>query len=157
MDDSNQPNLATTPSQPIINNQPDVMFYMLHQLTESNQSLLERIEKTEQQAAHSHQTTVAGGLSTRSLPPGSQGASLVQENLPHHLTSQHLGNLSVHTVSSTMSTSNNCNCSASQQSATASNLHGTSAVLQHEGVVPSRENLRRLPNISQAVTNALAA
>ena len=39
MDDSNRPNLATTPSQPIISNQPDVMFDMLRQLTQSNQSL----------------------------------------------------------------------------------------------------------------------
>ena len=60
-------------------------------------------------------------------------------------------------MSNTLSTSNNCTCSASQQSATASNIHGTTAVLQHEGVALSLENLRRLPNISQAVTNALAA
>ena len=36
-------------------------------------------------------------------------------------------------------------------------MHGTTAVLQHEGVVPSLENLRRLPNVSQAVTNASVA
>ena len=53
-------------------------------------------------------------------------------------------------MSSTLATSNNCNCSAS-------NLHGTSAVFQQEGVVSSLENLRRLPNISQVLTNALAA
>ena len=51
----------------------------------------------------------------------------------------------------------NCSCSASQQSATTSNIHGTTAALQHEGVVPSLENLRGLANVSQAVTNALAA
>ena len=151
MDDPNQPN------QPTINNQHDAMFDVLRQLTQSNQALLKRVEKIEQQAVNSHQTTAAGGPSTRSLPPGFYGVSLIQENLPHHPSSQHLGNPSVHTRSSTLSTSNNCNCSASQQSATASNLHGASAVLQHEGVIPSLENLRRLPNISQAVTNALAA
>ena len=57
MADSNHPNLATTPSQPIMNNQPDVMFDMLRQLTKSNQSLLERIEKIEQHAVNPHQTT----------------------------------------------------------------------------------------------------
>ena len=35
MDDSNHPNLTTTPSQPI-SNQPDVMINMLRQLTQSN-------------------------------------------------------------------------------------------------------------------------
>ena len=62
---SNHPNLATTPSQPIMNNQSDVMFDMLRQLTQSNQSLLERIEKIEQQAVNPHQTTTMGGLPTR--------------------------------------------------------------------------------------------
>ena len=67
MDDSNQPNLATTP---IINNQPDVMIDMLRQLTQSNQSLLERIEKIEQQSANSHQTTVEGGAILQVTTPG---------------------------------------------------------------------------------------
>ena len=152
----NHPNLTTTPSQPI-NNQPDVMIDMLRQLTQSNQSLLERIEKFDQQPANTHQTTVVGGLSTKSQLLGSHGASLVQENLPHHPIFHHLLNSSARTVSNTLSTSNNCTCSASQQSDTASNIHGTTAVLIHEGVVPSLGNLRRLANVSQAVTNALAA
>ena len=157
MDEPNQHNWVTTPSQPTINNQHDAMFDMLCQLTQSNQALVERVKKIEQQAANPHQTTVAGGSSTRSLPPGSYGASFIQENPSHHPSSQHLGNPSVHTQSSALSTSNNCNCSASQQNAIASNPHGASAALQRDGVVPSLENLRRLPNISQAVTNALAA
>ena len=66
MADSKHPNLTTTPSQPIMNNQPDVMFDMLRQLTQSNQSLLERIEKIEQQAVNPHQTTAMRGLPTRS-------------------------------------------------------------------------------------------
>ena len=157
MADSNHPNLTTTPTQPINNNQPDVMTDMLCQLTQSNQSLLERIEKNEQQEVNSHQTTVVGGLSTKSQPLYSHGASLVQKNLPHHPISHHLFNSSARTASNTLPTSNNCTCSASQQSITASNIHGTTAVLQHEGVVLSLENLRRVPNVSQAVTNAFAA
>ena len=97
-----------------------------------------------------------GGLSTKSQPLGPQGAALGQENL-HHPISHYLPKSSAHTASNTLSASNNCTCSASQQSATASNIHGTTAVLQHEWVVPSLENLRSLPNVSQAVTNALAA
>ena len=48
MADSNHPNLTTTPSHPIINNQPDVLIGMLRHLTQSNQSLLGRIQKIEQ-------------------------------------------------------------------------------------------------------------
>ena len=36
------------------------MIAMLCQLTQSNQSLLERVEKIEQQAANPHHTTVVG-------------------------------------------------------------------------------------------------
>ena len=36
-------------------------------------------------------------------------------------------------------------------------MHCTAAAVQHDGVVPSLENLRWLPNISRVVSNALAA
>ena len=36
-----------------------------------------------------------------------------------------------------------------------SNTHGLTTAVQHDGVVPNLKNLRRLPNISQAVTGAL--
>ena len=42
MASSDHPNSTTTSSLPIINHQPDVMIDMLHQLTQSNQSFLEK-------------------------------------------------------------------------------------------------------------------
>ena len=132
------------------------MIDMLRQLTQSNQSLLERVEKIEQKAATSHHSTAMGAPPTRPLPLVSHSASLAQQDSSHH-TSHYVPNLSTQLPPSTSSTANSCNCNAAQPGATASSVHGSTAALQHEGVVPSLENLRRLPNISQAMTNALAA
>ena len=63
--DSNHISLTTSLNQPTISNQSDVMIDMLRQLTQSNQTLLERIEKIEQQAANSHHDTGVGGRLTR--------------------------------------------------------------------------------------------
>ena len=57
---SNHPSLATPLNQPPMGNQSDVMIDMLRQLTQSNQSLMERIEKIEQQGANLHHTTTGG-------------------------------------------------------------------------------------------------
>ena len=115
MASSGHPNSTTTPSQPIIDHQSDVMIDMLHQLTQSNQSLLERIEKIQQQASTSQQTTVAAGLFTTSQPLASHSALMPQENHSHPPLSQQLFNsalvlqtASARTVSNTLSVSNNC-------------------------------------------------
>ena len=137
---------------------------MLHQLTQSNQSLLERIEKIEQQASVSHPTTVAASLSTTSQPLASICASRPQENHTHPPFTQQLLNsslapqsLSARTVSNALAASYSCTCSVSRQGSTDSDTHSSTAAVQDDGVVPSLENLRRLPNISQAVTSDLAA
>ena len=153
--DPNHLNLTTPTNPPITSSQSDVMIDMLRQLTQSNQSLLQRVEKIEQQAVTSQHITAMGAPPTRPQPLVPHSDSLAQQN-SHH-TSQYAFNPSSRALSNTSSTSNNYNCSASQPGTAASSVHGPTAMLQHEGVVPSLENLRRLPNISQAVTNALAA
>ena len=84
MASSSHSNFTTTPSQPIINHQPDVIIDMLRQLTQSNQFILERIERIEQQVSSSHQTTVAAGLPTISQPLTPHSAPRPQENHTHH-------------------------------------------------------------------------
>ena len=153
--DPNHLNLTTPLNPPITSSQSDVMIDMLRQLTQSNQSLLERVEKIEQQAANSHHNSAMGASPTNPRPLVSHSASVGQQNSSHP-TSQYALNLSTRTLSNTSSTSN-CNCNVAQPGATASSVHGSTIVLQHDGVVPSLENLRRLPNILQAVTNTLAA
>ena len=153
--DPNHLNLSTPPNPPITS-QSDVMIDMLRQLTQSNQSLLERVQKIEQQAATSHHSTVMEVPPTRPRPLVSHSASLAQEDSSNP-TSQYVPNLSSRLLPSTSSTLTSCTCNAAQPGATASSVYGPTAAFQHEGVVPSLENLRRLPNISQAVTNALAA
>ena len=154
--DPNHLNLTTPTNPTVTSSQSDVMIDMLRQLTQSNQSLLQRVEKIEQQGANFHHTTVMGAPPTRPQPLVPHSASLAQQSSSHH-TSRYAFNPPSQTLSNTLPTSNNCNCSASQPGVTASSVHGHTTALQHDGVVPSLENLRRLPNISQAVTNALAA
>ena len=111
--------------------------------------------KLEQQASTSHQTTVAAGL-----PTVSHCGSMPQENQNHPPIALQIFNSwlapqvsSARTVSNTLSASNNCTCGVSQQGITVSGTHRSVPAIQDDGLVPSLENLRRLPNISQAQYN----
>ena len=66
----NHLNLTTPTNPPITSSQSDVMIDMLRQLTQSNQSLLQRVEKIKQQAANSHHTTAMGGTTHQATTPG---------------------------------------------------------------------------------------
>ena len=92
LSDPNHLNL-TTPTNPIVtSSQSDVMIDMLRQLTQSNQSLLQRVEKIEQQGANFHHTTAMGAPPTRPQTLVPHSAPLQQQNSSHHtsrLTRRH--------------------------------------------------------------------